>query len=68
MSRFKRWVYRRWFEPLVAEQISLTLIRWREAGNLSSAHQGEAGGLDGLNADGSPFMGYHPRAHQGEGT
>lgn len=34
-----RWAYDRWLAPLVAEQISLTLIRWREKGNFLNDEQ-----------------------------
>ncbi len=30
----RRWLYNRLFRDLVSEQVSLTLIRWRKAGNL----------------------------------
>jgi hypothetical protein len=32
----RRWLYRKLFQDLVAEQVSLTLIRWRQAGNLAT--------------------------------
>lgn len=34
-----RWVYDRWLAPLVAEQVSLMLIRWREKGNFLNDEQ-----------------------------
>lgn len=37
----RRWLYQRFFRDLVKEEISLTLIRWRAAGNLTTDHERE---------------------------
>jgi hypothetical protein len=34
-----RWAYNRCLAPLVAEQVSLMLIRWREKGNFLNDEQ-----------------------------